>query len=117
MEDTQNKDKNPTTVIADQREWTTNRAIQNLKYELATFTDKDYEQAQYLIYRIPVHRPTPHFKVYISDLSERMKEELGSYNRKSLTFVLKQAIGRIFEDIHAEYYHDSVSSLLEVDLL
>jgi hypothetical protein len=100
--------------------WTTDYAMRKLKLELATFevdgSRKYYEQAKYLQYRIAVYKPVPIFTVYLSDLSQRMVDELRSLDPKTLEYVLKQAVGRLFEDLNAEYYHNSVSSMLRVRL-
>jgi hypothetical protein len=102
----------------DTKHWTTDFIIQALKHELATFEVNGsrpyYEQARYLIYRIPVHRPIPPFKISWSHLSQRMQKELESLDKVTLRFVLRQGVGRIFEDIKSSYYHTSVSKLLEV---
>jgi hypothetical protein len=37
---------------------------------------KYYRQAKYLIFRIPVYRPTPSFIVNLTDLSDKIKSEL-----------------------------------------
>jgi len=37
-------------------------------------------------------------------------------DEKDKKFVLKQAVGRIFEDINFDLYHDSISANLEVIL-
>lgn len=98
--------------------WTMDFVIQSLKHELATFevngTRPYYKQAQYLIYKIPVYKPTPKYKISWGHLSQRMKQELESLDKITLKFVLRQGVGRIFEDIDCSYYHTSVSKLLEV---
>ena len=111
--------------------WTTNYIIEELKYELGIFTDyikneetgefvegrKYYDLAKYLQYRISVYRPVPSFRISLSDLSEKLKQELSSLHRETLVYVLKQAVARIFEDIDARQFHNSVSSVLEVQLI
>jgi hypothetical protein len=106
-------------VLAD--EWITDRTVEALKIELGMFEQDDkrkyYDQARYLIYHIPVYRPIPPFKIWLSDLTDRMKDEFKGLNKKTLKFVLKQSVGRIFEDIDASYYHTSISRLLEIVLV
>lgn len=106
------------TLADDGGLWTTDFDIQRLKHELATFEVNGKrlycEQAQQLIYRIPVHRPTPLFKISWSHISQQMQRELERLDKITLKFVLRQAVGRIFEDIDCSYYHISVSKLLEV---
>ena len=111
--------------------WTTNYIIEDLKYELCKFIDyiKDEEMgefvegrrycdlARYLLYHISVYRPVPIFRISLSDLNEKLKQELEILDRSTLVYVLKQAVGRIFEDIDARYYHTSISSILEVQLI
>jgi hypothetical protein len=45
-----------------------------------------------------------------------MVYELSQLDKKDRKFVLKQAIGQIFEDINFDLYHDSISANLEVVL-
>lgn len=99
-------------------------------YELATCTDwlineygehipgrPYYDQAIELIYQIPIYRPRPSFKVYLKHLSDKLKQQLQGYDKRSLVYILKQSVGRIFEDIDSSYYHNSVTALLEVELV
>lgn len=113
---TQNEKK----ITNDDEQWTTDYTIQTLKHDLATFevngSRKYYEQAKEKIYRIPVHRPTPPFNILLADLTKRMRQELRNLDKDTKIFVLKQAVGRIFEDINSKYYHDSVSKILTVVL-
>jgi hypothetical protein len=105
--------------IIDDKPWTTNFNIQRLKHELATFELEGkrtyYEQAQYLMYRIPVYKPVPIYKITWDHLDKRMQHELEGLDKITLRFVLRQAVGRIFEDIDCSYYHTSISKLLEVN--
>lgn len=113
-------------------EWTTNKVIEEFTYELATCEDylineygeyvsgrPYYDQAKYLHNRIPLYRPVPTFKVRLNHLSDRLKHELDGYSndRESLTYVLKQSVGRIFENVNSRQYHESVASLLEVEFI
>ena len=43
--------------------------------------------------------------------------ELSQLDEKDRTFVLKQAVGGIFEDINFDLYHDSISANLKVILV
>lgn len=47
-------------------------------------------------------------------MSEDLRKELSSLDKQSRQFVLKQAIGRIFEDINADLFHKSISKVLQV---
>jgi hypothetical protein len=106
--------------------WTTDFAIEELKEHLARFevqndggvtSRKYYNQANHLMYRIGVFKPTPLFEISIADLTPVLIDELRSLDKKSRNYVLKQAVGRIFEDINSRFFHSSVSSLLEVQII
>jgi hypothetical protein len=60
---------------------------------------------------------TPPFKIKISHLAPDIVYELSTLNKLDLKFVLKQAVGRIFEDINFDLYHDSISKNLEIVLI
>jgi hypothetical protein len=66
------------------------------------------EQARYRMGRIPVFRPPPTFVIYLKHLDDRLKQELASLDSKTKDFVMKEAIGRIFEQIDSRYYLLSV---------
>lgn len=117
-------------LSTEKEEWTTNYTIESLAYELATSIDylvneygeyvpgrPYYDQAKELIYRIPVYRPRPTFKVYLNHLSDKLKQQLQGYDKQSLVYILKQSVGRIFEGVNSGYYHNSVASLLEVEFI
>jgi hypothetical protein len=101
-----------------------------LKQNLATITErititdtekiydnrKYYNQAHTLL-KIGACRPVPHFQVSISDLWPELLKGLSVLDKRDRSFVLKQAVGRIFEDINSKLYHDSISRVLEVRLV
>jgi hypothetical protein len=62
-------------------------------------------------------KDAPPFKVSLSHLSPDIIYALSELDEKDRRFVLKQGIGRIFEDINFELYHDSISVNLEVILV
>ncbi len=64
-----------------------------------------------------LRKDAPTFSVSLSHLSEEMVYELSKLDKKDRKFVLKQAVGRIFEDINFNLYHDSISANLEVVLV
>ena len=64
-----------------------------------------------------LRKDTPPFKVSLSHLSAEMIYELSQLDEEDRKFVLKQAVGRIFEDINFNLYHDSISTNLEVILV
>ena len=64
-----------------------------------------------------LRKDSPPFKVSLSHLSQEMIYELSQLDENDRKFVLKQAIGRIFEDINFDLYHNSISANLEVVLV
>jgi hypothetical protein len=104
--------------------WTTQRLIDELYLCLIDFRDgmnenlRKYEdQAGYLIYRIPIYKPTPSFLISKKDLTVRLIQELESLDQISRKKVLKDAADRIFEGINKRYYLLSVRNLLNVELI
>jgi hypothetical protein len=75
---------------------------------------KYYNQALALRKWILFTRPAPEFIVNLSNLSTRVIAELKVL--QNTQDVLKQAVGRIFENIDSEQYHRSIASLLKVRL-
>jgi|SRR5215204_415128 len=70
------------------------------------------EQVRYKMYRIPVFTPPPIFVIYLKHLDERLKKELANLDRETKDFVMKEAIGRIFEQVDRRFFLLSVKSLL-----
>jgi hypothetical protein len=108
--------------------WLTSFIIDRLKQHLAniryTLTNdkletvegrKYYDQA-YQMQVIGALRPTPSFIVHLSDLPPKLIKELGKLDNQTRGYVLLQAVGRIFEDINSELYHNSISKVLKVKL-
>jgi hypothetical protein len=67
---------------------------------------------------IPIARPTPEYVIDKSDLNDRLRKELldeitSSDARQD---VLREAIGRIFENLNFERYHLSIARNLKVRL-
>ena len=75
---------------------------------------KYYDQALALRRWIPLARPAPAFVVDMSDLSARVIAELKVLDDPQI--VLKQAVGRIFENIDELQYHMAIARVLEVVL-
>ncbi len=109
--------------------WTTEKLIDELFLHLARVSEqvsndgqtirvkKYYHRAWELSRRIPVWRPTPEFVVDIVDLSERLLKELQDVTSNEwCDYVLKQAVGRIFENLDFEFYHQSVARLLRIKM-
>ena len=70
------------------------------------------EQARYKMYRIPVFRPPPVFVVYLKHLDDRLKQELSNLDSELKDYVMKEAIGRIFEQVDSRFFLLSVKPLL-----
>ncbi|HEY6668206.1 MAG TPA: hypothetical protein VI033_03545 [Candidatus Nitrosopolaris sp.] len=99
---------------------TIERTVDDLYICLENARDNKYEkEARNLIYRIPVHKPTPVFKIGISDINRQVKKELDDRwtNRKTIDYILKEAVGRIFGNIDERYFLLSVKRLLQVRLI
>jgi 16S rRNA G966 N2-methylase RsmD len=103
--------------------------VDRLKQNLATITihitgtdprkiydiRKYYNQAHNLL-KIGAYTPVPRFPVSVSDICPELLKELSVLDKNDRRFVLKQAVGRIFEDINSKLYHNSISRVLEVRL-
>ena len=78
---------------------------------------KYYLRARRILELIPIYRPPPIFSINISDLSQRIIDEIEDVtDDKSRTYVLTQGCGRIFENLDFEYYHLSIARNLRVGL-
>lgn len=74
---------------------------------------KYYNQAHnYLV--IPFKNPVPDFLVSLTDLPPKLIKELANLNNSDRLFDLKQAAGRIFEDIDSSIYRCNISKILQV---
>ena len=80
-------------------------------------TRKYYNRAYHFL-KIGAFKPAPNFVVNLSDLSKtsRLIKELEELDIADRAYVLRQAVGRIFEDVNFELYHDSISKVLKVEL-
>jgi hypothetical protein len=86
-----------------------------LKHEDKTIrVYKYYNQAFRLRKQIPIAKPTPQFVVNISDLELRTIAELKTLDKDGAQYILKQAVGRIFENIDSKQYHLSIARKLKV---
>lgn len=75
---------------------------------------KYYNQAFALRKWIPIAKPAPKFVINLSDLSTRLVAELRCLENPQE--VLKEAVGRIFENIDERQYHQSIARKLKVRL-
>jgi hypothetical protein len=87
-------------VIPDKRE--DGRVIYYRKY---------YHQALKLFKWIPIAKPSPEFVINVSDLPQRIIQELQQNITGNITrrYVVTQAVGRIFENIDFRYHHLSIA--------
>jgi hypothetical protein len=77
-------------------------------------SNRHYVNQAFHYLKIGVLRPVPEFLISLSDLSPKLVKELASLDKRTREFVLKQAVGRIFEVINAKLYHNNVSRVLNV---
>lgn len=103
--------------------WSTNYLIDRLKQRLASVVDSFdnrtyyFQALNHLNIGACEYDNVPYFTIYASDLTPRIIRELSQLNDdKERNFVLKQAVGRIFEDIDFRLYHNSISKVLKVRL-
>jgi hypothetical protein len=101
-------------------DFTIERTVDELYLNL--MKEKDnlyYKQAYALMYYIPVEKPIPILEIKISDLNKQVKKELDDRwnDRKTIDYILKEAVGRIFENIEERYFLLSVKRLLQVRLI
>ena len=61
-------------------------------------------------------KPTPAFVISLSDLTPKLIREINELDNQTRGYVLRQAVGRIFEDLDSKLYHDSISKVLVVKL-
>jgi hypothetical protein len=121
-------------------EWSNSCLVDNLKHHLATvklskskentdlldiendkfnsyfclISNRHYVNQAFHYLKIGAYRNPPEFLVSLSDLSPRLIKELATLDIKERDFVLKHTVGRIFEDINLELYHNSISKVLNV---
>ena len=123
--------------------WTVSYLVDKLKHHLATIdlskskentdllyihndkfnkyfcriSNRHYVNQAFHYLKIGVLRPVPEFLISMSDLSPKLIKELAELDKKTRDLALKQAVGRIFEDINSQLYHNSISSVLSVRLV
>lgn len=101
-------------------DYTIERTVDELYLCLLRVDNNIYEkQARSLIYRIPVHRPTPFFEIKIPDLNQQIEKELDNRrdHKPAIDYILKESVGRIFANIDERYFLLSVKRLLKVRLV
>ena len=78
------------------------------------FGDRKYYNLAFVLLIAGVCNPVPEFVINLSDLTSELKKELANLDVITRDFVAKQAVGRIFEDIRFDLYHNSISRVLKV---
>jgi hypothetical protein len=76
---------------------------------------KYYNQALRLWKWIPISRPPLKFLINTSDLNSKLLIELQLLDGWTLDYVVKLAVGRIFEDIDSKYYRRYIAKRLRVE--
>jgi hypothetical protein len=76
-----------------------------------------YYDLAFQLQKLGALKPTPTFVIGAADLSTALREELNNLDPYTRQYVLHQAVGRIFEDINLELFHNSISRVLKVKLL
>jgi len=78
------------------------------------------QRAKKLFWPIAAGKPTPEFTIEESDLTDKLRKEL-ELDKTALNewrqYVLKEAVGRIFEELSYDFYHLSVVKHLRVRLV
>ena len=112
--------------------WTTEKLIDELFLHLASISEivvndsgdkirvrKYYRRATELGRWIPIARPPPEYIVDKSDLNDGLRKELLDEitSNDGRQHVLKEAVGRIFENLNFERYHLSIARNLVVKLV
>ena len=69
------------------------------------FDSRKYFNQAFHYLKIGALKPPPAFLISLSDLSPRLVKELAELDKEDRDCVLKQATGRIFEDINIRLYH------------
>jgi hypothetical protein len=111
--------------------WTTEKLIEGLFLLLVSVSEsvsddtretisvrKYPRRARELRKLIAVARPPPEYIIDKSDLNEKLRTELLEEvtSEEARQHILKEAVGRIFENLGFEYYHLSIARNLKVRL-
>jgi hypothetical protein len=99
--------------------WTSEKIIDELFLHLTRVPDRKYYRRGAELERwIPIARPPPEYIIDKSDLTDRLRNELLDEitSNDARQYVLKEAVGRIFENLNFERYHLSIARNLKVRL-
>lgn len=112
--------------------WSVNKFEDELFQSLANFTVLSdnrgvsvethpyYDQAREWMYLIPVLKPSPAFEINQTDLSDEIRKRVIEFERESRSCphlfegAIVNAVGKLFENLNARYYHESVRKCLVV---
>jgi hypothetical protein len=76
---------------------------------------KYYRRARDILKWIPISKPAPVFIINISDLPQSILKELEQVkDTETITYILTQGAGRIFENLAFKCYHMSIARNLRV---
>lgn len=78
------------------------------------YGDRKYYNQAFDLLTIGACNPVPFFIINLSDLTQELRKELSGLDIQTRQFVLKQAVGRIFEDVNSDLFHNSISRVLKV---
>ena len=108
-------------INSDHDPWSLSYLVDILKQYLAAYVvsivndkgeavaSRKYYDRAFELRLLGVLKPTPIYQIYRSDLALGLLNELDALDPYSRTYVLHQAVGRIFEDINFELFHNSIS--------
>lgn len=74
------------------------------------------EQARYKMRMMAIYRPPPIFVIHLKDLDDKVKQELLKDDPISIDYTLKEAVGRICEQVDNRFYLLSAKQFLKVRL-
>jgi hypothetical protein len=77
---------------------------------------KYYRQARELLKWIPIAGADSPFIIYLSDLTPQIKQEFNELATTTIHYILREAVGRLFENLDFNYYHLSIARNLKVRL-
>jgi hypothetical protein len=100
--------------------WTSEKLIDELFLHLARVPNRKYYRLAAELGRwIPIARPPPEYPIDKSDLNDRLRNELLEEitSEEARQHILKEAVGRIFENLNFERYQLSIARNLKVRLV
>lgn len=112
-------------IIPIENIWTLERLIDELYLHLWVVEEvhgenvhprKYQAQALDLMYKISIYRPVPAFIINLSDLPEHLVKKLEDCDKRGREYVIRSAVGRIFEAVNLDYFAMSVARSLVVRL-